>query len=100
MRALTPAALSAISGELREYDYFGQQKRDTLKASMMAIALLGEHLLETVAEPTALSAEQVKRAFSDFIGVSRHQWRIRGSVFFLTTCSEHSLVLQLHRFLR
>ncbi|XP_043189634.1 damage-control phosphatase ARMT1-like isoform X1 [Amphibalanus amphitrite] len=58
------------SGELRDYDYFGQQKRDTLEASMAAIELLGEHLLEMVADPAALSGQQVKRAFSDFIGMS------------------------------
>lgn len=31
--------------------------------------LLGEHLLETVSDPAALSPDQVQRAFSDFIGV-------------------------------
>ena len=68
--SLTVDTLSSVaSGELREYDFFGQQKRDTLEASMMAIELLGEHLLETVADPAALSPDQTKRAFSDFIGV-------------------------------
>ena len=58
-----------FSGELRDYDFFGEQKRDTLEASLSAMELLGEHLLETVSDPAALTPDQVQRAFSDFIGV-------------------------------
>ncbi|XP_037072979.1 damage-control phosphatase ARMT1-like [Pollicipes pollicipes] len=58
------------SGELHDYDYFRQQKMDTLEASLSAISLLGEHLLETVSDPAALTPDQVQRAVSDFLGMS------------------------------